>query len=320
MLRTPTSNESSSYEDYNYWEKETMRFVSRTSKLGKTNLYSKDYDYIERLQEGSVTATAREQIVLWLLDLREPLQLNTSTVYLAVSCFDRFLTRQKISKQYLRAVAASSLWIATKFNEIEPLSAKTLEWLSQVDYSCLQTCELLQLSVLDWQVHDLTPHSYFSFLRSMAFRQESSSNFRTDSLECSEEEMQQCSLLVEIFLDLCSIRYELLRFSRLTIVLACILSACSLLDTKQNRPDETEKRLHRIRKQLGIDTSDISQCMREVFAYFEHNFQFHQRQQSLFYHKDETGQVSNDATLLYRREDSHTPTSITEISFSSSLQ
>ncbi|GJQ11093.1 hypothetical protein GpartN1_g2884.t1 [Galdieria partita] len=277
-------------------------------------IYSNDYDYIEKLQQGSINASAREQIVMWLLDLREPLRLNTSTVYLAISCFDRFLARQRISKYYLRAVAASSLWIASKFNEIEPLSAKALEWLTQVDHRSLQTCELLQLSVLDWRVHDLTPHSYFMFLKNVAEGPWDHSNLgkRHESLSC--EEVQQCSLLVEIFLDLCSIHYEQLRFSRLTIVLSCILCACSVLDCHLSECNGTEERLRKLERQLNVNTDDVRECMKETMANFQGNFYFREKQFSIF-SKTEDPSLTLDGFTPLHREDNHTPTSITDISF-----
>ncbi|KAK4522289.1 hypothetical protein GAYE_HPESCF16G0169 [Galdieria yellowstonensis] len=292
----------------------SFHFSQNTQAEKEMEIFSSDYDYIEKLQQGSISAAAREQIVMWMLDLREPLRLDASTIYLAVSCFDRFLAKQKISKYYLRAVAASSLWIASKFNEVEPLSARALEWLTQVDQRTLQTCELLQLSVLDWRVHDLTPHSYFMFLRNVVEEPFAHRHFENGSKIFTQEEIHQCTLLVEIFLDLCSIHYEQLRFSRLTIVLSCILCAHCVLDHHLCRYTDMEGRLRKLNQQLNINTDDLRECMNNTMAYFQGNFYFREKEISIF-SKAESASFPLDERGSVHREENHTPTSITEVSF-----
>ncbi|KAJ7958217.1 Cyclin [Quillaja saponaria] len=76
-------------------------------------------DYIETVQQD-VTANMRGILVDWLVEVAEEYKLLSDTLYLSVSYIDRFLSMAVVNKQKLQLLGVSSMFIASKYEEITP--------------------------------------------------------------------------------------------------------------------------------------------------------------------------------------------------------
>ncbi|RDX60206.1 putative cyclin-A3-1, partial [Mucuna pruriens] len=76
-------------------------------------------DYMEKVQK-EITAPMRATLMDWLVEVAKDYQLCPDTLHLSVSYIDRFLSINSMSKMRFRLLGVSSLFIASKYEEIDP--------------------------------------------------------------------------------------------------------------------------------------------------------------------------------------------------------
>ncbi|XP_028673456.1 G1/S-specific cyclin-E2 isoform X2 [Erpetoichthys calabaricus] len=101
----------------------------------------------------------------WLLEVCEVYALHRETFYLAQDFFDRFMvTQENINKNMLQLIGISTLFIASKIEEIYP--PKLHEFAYVTDGACsveeIIDMELIILKALNW---DLCPETIISWLK-----------------------------------------------------------------------------------------------------------------------------------------------------------
>jgi cyclin A len=69
-------------------------------------------NYAETVQK-EVTNQMREILVDWLVEVTEEFKLVSDTLYLAVSCVDRFLSIRPLNMKHLQLLGVSSILIAS---------------------------------------------------------------------------------------------------------------------------------------------------------------------------------------------------------------
>ena len=79
--------------------------------------YAKD-KYLDGQSE--VTERHRGALVDWLIETHSRLSLGQECLYLAISLVDRYLEKDKLSREKLQLLGATSLLIAAKYEEIYP--------------------------------------------------------------------------------------------------------------------------------------------------------------------------------------------------------
>lgn len=92
--------------------------------------YAQDmYEYF-RQKETSTPAFMEKQLLIndrmraivvdWLVEVHLKFKLVPETLYLTVNLVDRFLARKQVSHPNLQLVGVTSLWIASKYEEVYP--------------------------------------------------------------------------------------------------------------------------------------------------------------------------------------------------------
>ncbi|XP_065887687.1 G2/mitotic-specific cyclin-B3-like [Dysidea avara] len=73
------------------------------------------------IHKGSdISEQMRTILVDWLIEVQENFALFHETLYLAVQIMDHYLERKSVKREYLQLVGATSMLIASKFEEISP--------------------------------------------------------------------------------------------------------------------------------------------------------------------------------------------------------
>ena len=103
----------------------------------------------------SITVEMRAKLCVWMYDLRNRFSLSCETYFLAVNYLDRILSGPiTITRSKLQLVGATSLFIASKYEDVHPPYA------SQVIGRCDGLCDVKELflmerkilSQLDWEM------------------------------------------------------------------------------------------------------------------------------------------------------------------------
>ncbi|XP_073703653.1 G1/S-specific cyclin-E2 [Garra rufa] len=131
--------------------------------LNKELKYVHDKGFIQ--QHPALQPKMRSILLDWLMEVSEVYTLHRETFYLAQDIFDRFMLTQKdIGKDQLQLIGITSLFIASKIEEIYP--PKLQEFAYVTDGACneeeILAKELVMLKALKWE---LCPETVISWLK-----------------------------------------------------------------------------------------------------------------------------------------------------------
>ncbi|XP_065064793.1 G1/S-specific cyclin-E1-like [Rhopilema esculentum] len=131
--------------------------------------YKKDFHYLKR--HPSLQVRMRSILLDWLIEVCEVYRLHRETFHLAVDFVDRYLSYQsKIAKQRLQLIGVTSLFIASKIEEIYP--PKITEFAYVTDGACtveeITKQELLILQSLKWKLSPVTSNSWLKIYLQIA--------------------------------------------------------------------------------------------------------------------------------------------------------
>lgn len=89
-----------------------------------------------------VNRMMRAVLFNWLLEITTKLQLKPRTILLCANIFDRYLAQKPIEKRTLQLLGITCLFIASKFEDIQPPKVKDLCFLCNNIYTSQQVVEL----------------------------------------------------------------------------------------------------------------------------------------------------------------------------------
>ncbi|XP_032619809.1 G1/S-specific cyclin-E2 [Chelonoidis abingdonii] len=184
----------------------------------------------------------RSILLDWLLEVCEVYMLHRETFYLAQDFFDRFmLTQKNINKNMLQLIGITSLFIASKLEEI--YAPKLQEFAYVTDGACSEDdiirMELIELKALKWELCPVTIISWLNLY------------LQVDALkdvpkmllpQYSQEKFIQIAQL----LDLCILDVSSLDFQYRTLA-AAALWHCTSAEV--------------VKKASGLDWNSISECV-----------------------------------------------------------
>ncbi|XP_072183920.1 G1/S-specific cyclin-E2 isoform X2 [Excalfactoria chinensis] len=191
---------------------------------------------------SSLQPHMRSILLDWLLEVCEVYALHRETFYLAQDFFDRFmLTQKNINKSMLQLIGITSLFIASKLEEI--YAPKIQEFAYVTDGACSEDdivgMELIMLKALKWELCPVTIISWLNLY------------LQVDALkdvpkvllpQYSQEKFIQIAQL----LDLCILDVNSLDFQYRTLAAAAL---CHYTSTEV------------VKKASGLDWDSISECV-----------------------------------------------------------
>ncbi|KAJ7413277.1 G1/S-specific cyclin-E2 [Willisornis vidua] len=191
---------------------------------------------------SSLQPHMRSILLDWLLEVCEVYALHRETFYLAQDFFDRFmLTQKNINKSMLQLIGITSLFIASKLEEI--YAPKIQEFAYVTDGACSEDdivkMELIMLKALKWELCPVTIVSWLNLY------------LQVDALkdvpkvllpQYSQEKFIQIAQL----LDLCILDVNSLDFQYRTLAAAALCHYTSI---------------EIVKKASGLDWDSISECV-----------------------------------------------------------
>ena len=87
------------------------------------------------LKQPDITLSMRSVLVDWLVEVVDEFSLQQSTLYLAVSLIDRFLSGMSVLRGKLQLVGSTAMYIAAKLEEIYPPELSDFAYITDNTYT-----------------------------------------------------------------------------------------------------------------------------------------------------------------------------------------
>lgn len=122
-------------------------------------------NFIEAIQKN-VTARNRMVLVDWLVEVAGEYNLSSHTLYLTVSCLDRFLSRRSIPKSKLQLLGVACMSAAAKYEEMNPPNSAEFADITDNAFTKREVSdmEIDVLKVLEWEIGVPTAKTFLSRL------------------------------------------------------------------------------------------------------------------------------------------------------------
>ena len=126
--------------------------------------------------QSNLTPKMRSTLIDWLVDVQKRKKFHTDTLYYAVRYIDRYLMERDIDKSKFQLLGSAAILIASKTEEIYPISCESIVHLAGKSFSINALCrmESALFSTLDYNV---TPVVSSHFLKRYLLVASGSSKF-----------------------------------------------------------------------------------------------------------------------------------------------
>lgn len=163
-----------------------------------------------------LTPKIRACLINFIYMISEHLNLNDKTIYLSIQILDRFFCSKKIDISYIQLLAASSLFISTKFNEIiiPPIEYWLKILKGQYNKNKFLIMEYFILDSIDYNILPLYPVSFFEIIN--------------EKIKFNKYEFYLGLLLIEIS----QFEYNIIRFKSSVIVQSVVYLILSVKKKK----------------------------------------------------------------------------------------
>ena len=247
------------------------RICVMTSQESRSHYTTKDYlrpssrDGHSRSTKSKVTPAARSKIVRWLYDIVDYFNLERSTVAMAMSYVDRYMsepsgskTRKNVTSYQLICLAC--LFLATKTIDTTHLDVDLLVKASRGCYDRQEILDAEQkvLDALGWRVCDVSSSCISNHLLGLLMKVVPMDSLTAESLV--DFTRFQVELSVAEY-DICVLRRPS------TVALAAVLNSMELLDFTLSQKTVYNRAIQSIG--LSISSSKVSQTSQELNEVFD---------------------------------------------------
>ncbi|XP_040180035.1 cyclin-I isoform X1 [Rana temporaria] len=228
------------------------RAVSREAQMWKVCVHKTPTN-----QDTAISPQQRDDVIQWLAELRHQFQVYPETLALAINILDRFLASVKAHPKYLRCIAISCFFLATKTIE-EDEQIPVLKVLTQESDCGCSPAEVLRmeriiLDKLNWDLHTATPLDFLQIFHAMALTSSPQMLDRMPEMNPS----QHLALLTRQLLQ-CVASHQLLQFKGSMLALA-VLS----LNMEKLLPDWLGLTI-KLLQTAEMDSSQLFRCREEA--------------------------------------------------------
>ena len=180
-------------EEIDIKNKDNPQFLTEYSNsimehLKKTEIINiPNYKYLFKKQK-TININQRTGVIHWMTSVCEKFSLFPETFYLSINIFDRYLEKNKLTQNNLQLISCSSMFIASKYEEIYAPELKDFIFISKYSISKneLLTTEYDILKCLNFELLTVSP---YIFLQRYYY--------------ISEELNQRIFFLAQYILDIC---------------------------------------------------------------------------------------------------------------------
>uniref|UniRef100_A0A7S0URM8 Cyclin N-terminal domain-containing protein n=1 Tax=Polytomella parva TaxID=51329 RepID=A0A7S0URM8_9CHLO len=103
-------------------------------------------------------------LVDWLVEVSEEFKLSCDTLFQSINYFDRYLSVFKVSRNQLQLVGITSMWVASKFEEVYPPTASEFSYITDYTYRKEELIKMEE-SILKELNYELAVPTAKTFLR-----------------------------------------------------------------------------------------------------------------------------------------------------------
>merc|ERR1712190_247535 len=161
--------------------------------------------------QTDLNESMRSILIDWIIETK--FGLMPETLYLTVSCIDRFLARKKALRDYLQLVGVTSAFIASKYEEIWAPSVKDYIYCTDKAYTLDEILHLEKIILQALKFRLTVPTSYFFLQRFLEIT-------RAD---------KDVSMLSQYLIELSLVEYRMLEFSYSQIAASSVYIANQFL-------------------------------------------------------------------------------------------
>jgi len=86
-------------------------------------------------KQGDINEKMRAILIDWLVDVHLKFNLVNETLFLTVNLIDRYLEQKEVSRQKLQLVGITSMFIASKYEEIYPPDLRDFVYVTDKAYT-----------------------------------------------------------------------------------------------------------------------------------------------------------------------------------------
>ena len=206
--------------------------------------YLPDPNYMTKQKD--INHKMRAVLIDWLIDVHLRYKMVPQTIYISVNLIDRFLSKNETTRPKLQLVGVTSMFIASKYEEIYPPDLKDFVYITDKAYVKSQVLDM-ESKMLSSLNFDITFPTQWSFLQ--IFRKK---------LDLDEKTFNYAWFLMELSL----INYKMLKYKMSQIAASAIFIAISALNYYKKVDFENN---------IGYSESSIQECVREINNYNIYN-------------------------------------------------
>jgi cyclin B len=167
--------------------------------------------------QTDINGKMRAILIDWLIEVHMKYRLRSETLFLTVNLIDRYLSRTRVMRKKLQLVGVVAMFIASKFEEINPPEIKDFVHITDNAYTKedVLVMECTMLTTLNFQIVVPTAAQFLDRLQKVN--------------RCDDQHRELAAYLI----DLSLLEMRMLRYSPSHIVSAALLLSNVLLGKRQ---------------------------------------------------------------------------------------
>lgn len=164
-------------------------------------------DYM--VHQTDISERMRSILVDWLIEVHLKFKLMPETLYLTISCIDRFLAKKKVARRHLQLVGVAAMLISSKYEEIWAPELRDFVYICDKAYTRVEILRM-EKDILNTLTFQLTVPTHYLFLQRF--------------LKISTPD-KNVAMLSQYLLELTLVDYSMVKFSSSQIAASAVYLA-----------------------------------------------------------------------------------------------
>ncbi|KAM5565789.1 putative cyclin-A3-1 [Rosa sericea] len=203
-------------------------------------------DYMEKIQKDSINANMRGVLVDWLVEVADEYELLPETLHLAVSYVDKYLSMNVVLRSELQLVGVASIFIASKYEEIDPPNVDELSDITENTFTKQQVIKMEADILLSLKFEMGNPNVRTFLRKFIDLAQES--YYKNPNM--------QFESLIYYLTDLSLVDYKLVKFLPSIIAASAVFLARVIITRSKMNPW-----CPALQEYTGYKTVDLRECV-----------------------------------------------------------